>query len=49
MMQVIFVITVPEISHFLTVIEFNNKIEEKDDLCSESYRSIIAIIHFYDA
>ena len=48
-MQVIFVITVHEISHFSTVIEFNIKIEEKHDLYSESYRSIIAIIHFYDA
>ena len=48
-MQVIFVITVPEISHFSTVIEFNIKIEEKHDLYGESYLSIIAIIHFYDA
>ena len=46
-MQVIFVITVPEISHFSTVIEFNIKVEEKHDLYSESYRSIIANILTY--
>ena len=48
-MQVIFVITVPEISHLSTVIEFKINIEERHDLYCESYRSIIAIIHFYDA